>query len=243
MGAGVEVAKEAAAAVLLDSRLATLIAGIREGRGAYLNIQKALDYLLTCSVATMLAVLLTTAAGFPLPLAPLQILYLNLLTHSFPALGLALEPAGADRLAHGPLPRHAPILTAARLGSIVWHALMIAVVTLAVGAWGLAHQSEAHGRTLVFATLASALMLHAFSDRSPRPFGGWRLAGWPFYALLGTAVALQLAAIYTPGLAAALSLTPIWADDWLGVAAAAAIATAAVEVSKRVLPPDWPDRS
>lgn len=239
MGQGVEVAKEAAAAVLLDPRLQTLVAGVKEGRGAYFNIQKALDYLLTCSVATMLTVLLTTVAGFPLPLAPLQILYLNLLTHSLPALGLALEPPEPGVMARGPLPRRSALLSSSRLGAMLWHALMIATATLAVGAWGLAHESETHGRTLVFATLATALMLHALGDRSPRPFGGWRARGGAgFWGFLAAAIALQGLAIYWPGLASALSLTAIRPDDWLAVLLAAGAATFGVEISKRSLPPD-----
>jgi magnesium-transporting ATPase (P-type) len=173
-----------------------------------------------------------------LPLGPLQILYQNLLTHSLPALWLALEPAAPGLLARGPMPRSEALLSTSRLGAMLWHALMIATASLAVGAWGLAHESVAHGRTLVFATLATSLMLHATADRSSRPFAGWGVRGSAgFWAFLGAAIALQALAIYVPWLAAELGLTPILVDDWGVALAAAGLATLGVELSKCALPP------
>lgn len=238
MGRGTDVAREAASVVLLDERLATLLSAIAEGRAAFLNIQKAVDFLVTCSITTMLAVLLTSAAGYPLPLLPLQILYLNLLTHAFPALGLAMEPADPGVMSRPPLPARGAILTGARLGSILWHAVIIATASLALGAWGWSHGGESHGRTMLFATLSASLLLHTFADRSPSPFGGWRLRGsgvlWPF---LGWAIALFVAALLLPGLQGLLRLTPLGASDWGGVLLAAAVTAAAVEFSKIALPP------
>ncbi|MBI5548952.1 MAG: cation-transporting P-type ATPase, partial [Deltaproteobacteria bacterium] len=239
MGRGSEVAKSASDAVLTDERLSALLAGVREGRTAFLNIQKAVDYLLTCSVATQLAVLVTTAAGLPLPLLPLQILYLNLLTHTFPALGLTLEPAEAEVLERPPLPPTATLLPSARVATLLWHGLIIAIAAIAVGAWGLTHATEAHARTLVFATLATSLMLHTASDRSARPFGGWRWGRNPaLVGFMATAVALQLGAIYLPPLARVLRMTGLDSADWLWVVAASAASLVAVEVSKWAIPPE-----
>lgn len=238
MGRGADVAREAAAIVLTDERLSTLLEGIREGRQVFLNIQKALDFLLTCSVTTMLTVFLSAATDLPLPLLPLQILYLNLLTHTFPALGLALEPSERSVLQIPPLPRNAALLPLARLGSIIWHSLLMAVATLIVGAWGMQHDGTDHGRTLIFAMLATTLMLHTYSDRSPKAFGGWTLPFNPqLLAFVGCAVALQLLAIYLPPLAHLLELSPMGIHDWLSLLAAAGACTVAVEVSKRALPP------
>lgn len=238
MGRGTDVAKEAAAMVLMDEEIPTLLRGIAEGRSAFLNIQKAVDYLLTCSMTTMLAVLLTTAAGYPSPLLPLQILYLNLLTHTFPGLGLAMEAPSPDVMRQPPLPRKALLLPPARLGSILWHSVIMAVATLAMGAWGLRHGGAEHGRTLVFATLASALMVHTFSDRSPRAFGGWRSGkNLPLLGFVGMAVALQLLAIFLPPLRDLLGMTALLPSDWVGVVAAAAVTWGAVEISKWAFPP------
>lgn len=238
MGRGTDVAKEAAAVVLMNEEIPTLLRGIAEGRSAYLNIQKAIDYLLTCSMTTMLAVLLTTAAGYPSPLLPLQILYLNLLTHTFPALGLAMEPPSPDVMRQPPLPRKALLLPPARLASILWHGVIMAVATLAMGAWGLQHEGPEHGRTLVFATLASVLMVHTFSDRAPTPFGGLTYGrNWMLMGFVGMAVALQLLAIFLVPLRDLLGMTTLAPSDWVGVVAAAAVTLVAVEISKWALPP------
>lgn len=242
MGRGTDVAKEAAAVVLVDEEIPTLLGGIAEGRTAFLNIQKAVDFLITCSMATMLAVLLTTAAGYDAPLLPLQILYLNLLTHTFPALGLAMEPPSPSVMRRPPLPRKALLLPPARLASILWHGLILAVATLALGAWGMRHGGLEHGRTLVFATLATSLMLHTFSDRSPRPFGGWRFGGNRLLLVfVGMAVLLQLLALFWPSLRDLLGMTPLAPGDWMGVGIAALVTLVAVEVSKRALPPERGD--
>lgn len=238
MGQGSDVAKDAASIILIDERLDTLLEGIAEGRTVFLNIQKAVDFLLTCSLTTMMAVLFIMAAGYPLPLLPLQILYLNLLTHTFPALGLALEPKEADVLHRPPLPRHARLMPPSRLASILWHGVLISVATLTVGAWGLAHGGEAHARTLIFATLATSLMLHTFSDRSARVFGGWHWGSNPaILVFVGLAIALQLLAIYMPPLRHLLGMTPLGGWDWLNVGVAAVAVTVAIEISKRALPP------
>lgn len=238
MGQGTDVAKEAAAMVLMDERIPTLLLGIAEGRTAFLNIQKAVDYLLTCSMTTMLAVLLTTAAGYPPPLLPLQILYLNLLTHTFPALGLAMEPPSPEVMTQPPLPRKAMLMPPVRLGSILWHGVIMASATLTLGAWALRHGGADHARTLVFATLASALMVHTFSDRSPNPFGAWFCGrNWTLVGFVGMAVALQLLAITLPPLRDLLGMTVLAATDWVGVVSAALVTLLAVEISKWAIPP------
>lgn len=238
MGRGTDVAREASSLVLVDERLSSLVDAVWAGRAALSRIQRAVDYLLTCSLTTMLAVLLTTLAGFPLPLNPLQILYLNVLTHSIPALGIALDRPDGTRREGAPVPRGARLLPAARLASILWHGTIIASVTLAVGAWGLAHGSVGHGRSLVFATLGFSLLLHALSDRSPRPFGGVTIRGNPlFHAFLAGALGLLVLALAAPALRTLLGMTPLEPDDTAVLVAAALLSFVAVELSKWAWPP------
>ncbi|HEY3452028.1 MAG TPA: cation-transporting P-type ATPase [Myxococcales bacterium] len=244
MGRGADVAKEAADAVLTDERLESLVTGIREGRAVFLNIQKGLDFLLTCSMTTLLVVLVTTASGLPLPLLPLQILYLNLLMHTFPALGLTLEPASPEVMTRPPLPRRASLLPPGRLATILSHSVIMSVATLSIGAWGLHHEGESHARTLVFATVATTLLLHVFSDRSVKPFGGLRWGGNPMlFAFLAAAVGMQLTAIYVPAISRRLDMTPFNPDDWLAILIAAFISLVAVETSKLALPPEPPPKA
>lgn len=234
MGRGTEVAKAAAAIILVDDSLPTLLIGVQEGRAVFQNIQTALDYLLSCSIATVMAALITMAIGNPPILLPLQILYLNLLMHTFPALGLTLEKSNPAVMLSGPIEKEASLLSPAKMGSILWHGIIIGVAAVAVGAWGLHHGGEEHGRSVAFAALATSLLLHVFSDRSERPFAGWR-AVWKnpiLLACVGTALTLQLLALYLPGLRKLLAMTPFTGHDWLGILAAALGTVLAIEVSK-----------
>lgn len=233
MGHGTEVAKAAAGIILVEESLPTLLSGIKEGRSVFLNIQKAIDYLLSCSIATVLAALITTAVGNPPILLPLQILYLNLLMHTFPALGLTLEPADPDVMKRPPLERAAALVTPVRMAAIIWHGVIISIAAVAIGAWGLHHGGEAHARSLAFATLASSLLLHAFSDRSARPFRGFAARRNPtLLVFIGVALGLQFLALYLPGLSRLLSMTEFNPHDWLGIVGAAAGTVLAVELSK-----------
>lgn len=104
---------------------------------------------------------------------------------------------------------------------------------MAVGAWGLHHGGEAHGRSLAFATLASSLLLHTFADRSSRPFRGWNAWLNPTPLLcIGAAFSLQLVALYLPALRRLLAMTDFGLHDWIGILSAAASTVVAVEISK-----------
>jgi Ca2+-transporting ATPase len=233
MGRGTEVAKAAAAIILMDESLTTLLIGIQEGRSVFLNIQKALDYLLSCSIATVLAVLVTTAVGNPPILLPLQILYLNLLMHTFPALGLTLEPSDPEVMQRPPVRPGAALLSPVRMGAILWHGIIIAIGAVAIGAWGLHHGGEAHARSLAFAALATSLLLHTFADRSSRPFQGWHAWRNPTLLLcVGAALSLQFVALYLPTMRRLLAMTDFTLHDWVGILSAVAGTVVAIEVSK-----------
>ena len=99
---GTDVAKEAAAIVLQDDRFETVTAAVEEGRIIFDNIRKFVFYLFSCNVAEVLVLLFAALAGLPMPLLPLQILWLNMVTDTFPALALAMEPGDADVMRRPP---------------------------------------------------------------------------------------------------------------------------------------------
>ena len=101
-GRGTDVAKEAAAIVLQDDRFETVAAAVEEGRIIFDNIRKFVFYLFSCNVAEVLVLLVAGLAGLPLPLAPLQLLWLNMVTDTFPALALAIEPGDVDVMRRPP---------------------------------------------------------------------------------------------------------------------------------------------
>jgi Ca2+-transporting ATPase len=220
---GTDVAKEAAAIVLQDDRFGTIAAAVEEGRVIYANIRKFVFYLFSCNLAEVLVLLAAAAAGMPLPLLPLQLLWLNMLTDTFPALALAVEPADRDVMRQPPRDPREALLSRAFIARIVLYAALIAAATLAVFGWALTHAPE-RATTMAFMTLAFAQVLHLGNARSagavltPSAISAnpWAIAG------AATAVLLQTAAIAVPWLRQVLHLQSLTAVDWFVVVSCAA---------------------
>ena len=222
---GTDAAKQAASIVLLDDRFETVAAAVEEGRVIFANIRKFVFYLFSCNVAEVLVLLVAGVAGLPLPLAPLQLLWLNIVTDTFPALSLALEPADPDVMNRPPRRPDDEILSGAFIRSVGVYGALITTVTLAAFVWALEHGGPQHASTVAFMTLAFAQTAHLGNARSAaavlKPSS---MFANPF-AIAGVllAVTVQLAGYYVPALAAVLDLSPLTGGDWLVIAGAAAI--------------------
>lgn len=212
---GTDVAKRAAAIVLQDDRFETIAAAVEEGRVIFDNIRKFVFYLFSCNVAEILVLLGAGIAGLPLPLAPLQLLWLNLVTDTFPALALAMEPAEGNVMRRPPRRPDEAILSRPFLRVVLTYAAMITAVTLAAFVWALETAPE-RASTMAFMTLAIAQTLHLGNARSRAAVVGWtRMAANPC-AIGGVVVSLglqMLAAWFTP-LAALLDVAPLSAVQW-----------------------------
>ncbi|MDQ3171762.1 MAG: cation-transporting P-type ATPase [Acidobacteriota bacterium] len=221
---GTDVAKEAAAIVLQDDRFGTVAAAVEEGRVIYANIRKFVFYLFSCNLAEVLVLLLAGVAGLPLPLLPLQILWLNMLTDTFPALALAVEPSDTDVMLQPPRNPREAILSGAFLMGVAFYAGLITVATLGAFVWALGAAPD-RATTVAFMTLAFAQIFHLGNARSAgavlRPASitanGWALAG------AGVAITLQMVALLYAPLRNVLHLVPLEARDWLVVVACAAM--------------------
>jgi Ca2+-transporting ATPase len=205
---GTDVAKQAAAVVLRDDRFETIGAAIAEGRVIADNIRKFVFYLFSCNLAEILVFLGAALLGWPAPLAPLQILWLNLVTDTFPALALALEPGEPDLMRRAPADPRAPILPAPLARAVAGYAGLIAGVTLAALAWG--------GATVAFLTLGVAQILHLGNARSFARVATRARALSNRFALAAAAftLGLQVLAVSWSPLAGVLGVEPIGAADW-----------------------------
>jgi Ca2+-transporting ATPase len=220
-GRGTDLAKEAADLILADDRFPTIGAAIEQGRIIFDNIRKFVFYLFSCNLAEILVVLGAGLAGLPSPLLPLQILWLNLLTDTFPALALAVEPGEPDTMRQPPRDPRAALLSGGMIRETVVYGALIAACALGGYAWGAHVAPGGAGRasTLAFLTLALAQVLHLGNARSSGPVLSWRRASanrWALGAVV-LAVALQLFAVYYPPLARVLEIEPPGARDWLVV--------------------------
>jgi Ca2+-transporting ATPase len=222
---GTDIAKEAADVVLEDDRFATVAAAIEEGRVIFDNIRKFVFYLFSCNLAEVIILLSAGLTGLPLPLLPLQILWLNIVTDTFPALALALEPREGDVMKRPPRDPDEAILSRPFLGQIALYASVIAASTLAAFVIALGRGSEDRAITVAFVTLALAQGFHLGNARSTGPVLSWaRIRGNPWaLGALGLVIALQLAAVYVPALASVLRVVPLTGADWALVLPAAVL--------------------
>jgi Ca2+-transporting ATPase len=236
---GTEVAKDTADMIITDDNFATIVAAVEQGRIIVHNILRFIHYLFSCNFAEIVTVFAAILIGWPLPLAAIQILWLNMITDVFPALALALEPSAPDTMRRPPRRTSEPLLTRPFVALIAWQGFLIAGVTL--GAFYTAmqwHGTEGpalvRASTVAFMTLAMAQVLHAFNARSrtrsaltSRLFSNRWL--WSAVALC---VLLQLAAVYVPWLQVALHTAPPDARDWGLIAVASIIPVVVVELHK-----------
>ena len=215
---GTDAAKQAAAIVLTDDRFETVAAAVEEGRVIFDNIRKFVFYLFSCNVAEVLVLLVASLAGLPLPLTPLQLLWLNMVTDTFPALALAMEPGDATVMQRPPRDPQEAILSQAFVTSIFVYAGMITAVTLGAY-WSALRSVPDHASTIAFMTLALAQVGHLGNARSERDVLAPRRAAANGFALLGVAVALGLQLLTTAApFARILDIAPLDTREWLSIA-------------------------
>ncbi|HEV8599349.1 MAG TPA: HAD-IC family P-type ATPase [Gemmatimonadales bacterium] len=206
---GTDAAKEAAAIVLQDDRFQTIGVAVEQGRVIFDNIRRFVFYLFSCNLAELLLLLGAGIAGFSLPLLPIQILWLNLVTDTFPALALALEPADPDVMLRPPRSPDEALLSAKFLRQVGFWALLIALPTLGAFIWGLDDgKASQRAVTLSFMTLAFAQTFHLANARRRGARNPWALGAVALVALL------QVAAVSVSPLARVLGTTTMDWGDW-----------------------------
>jgi P-type Ca2+ transporter type 2C len=221
---GTDVAKEAAAIVLQDDRFETIAAAVEEGRVIYGNIRKFVFYLFSCNVAEVAVLLIAGLAGLPTVLLPLQILYLNLVTDTLPALALAMEPSDPHVMQGPPRDPQSSLLTWPFLRRVGVYGALITASTFAAFLWTL-DRSPAEAITVAFTTLALAQIFHLGTARSRYSALDLRRAVANPYALwaVGLAVGLQVLAVEFGPLQRILRTVPLEPATWMAVVAIAAV--------------------
>ena len=231
-----DVARAASDLVVTSGDYATLPAAVAEGRQIYANIRRAVHFLLLCSLSTIGVMLVAVVTNLPLPMSPLQLLWLNLVVHIFPAVALVLVPGETDVMKRPPRDPKEPLLTWGATGRIALKSAVVAAVVLWGYTAGGGRADGPRGQTLVMATLALTLLVGTFAGLSETsPF--WRMGRSmtpPFWLALAGGLALQTVAVAWPPLAGVLGTEPLTALDWLRTAGMAALALAGSEGLKRL---------
>jgi Ca2+-transporting ATPase len=205
--------------VLKDDAFATIVAAVEQGRIIFRNIRKFVIYLFSCNLSEILAVSLAAMANMPLPILPLQILYLNLVTDVFPALALGAGPGDALVMQRPPRRPDEPMLTRRNWFSVAGYGLLITISVLAalVLAPAVLGADERTASTISFLTLALAQLWHVFNMREPeaglvRNDITRNVYVWGAVVLC---IGLLLAAVYLPPLARVLKVADPGVAGWL----------------------------
>ncbi len=239
---GTEVAKGASDLILTDDNFATIVEAVREGRGIYDNIRKAVHFLLSSNIGEILTIFVAMLLGWAAPLLPIQLLWVNLVTDSLPAIALGMEPAEENIMERPPRKNTGSLFGDGLGGRILLEGVMIGV--LALLAFGIGHvyfdqeNGYAVGRTMAFAVLSLSQLVHAFNMRGEGSLGKLPFCSnkWLLMAFVVGAT-LQCVVIMMPPLAGVFQVVPLNGEQWLLTAALALAPLPLVELEKAVWHP------
>ena len=249
--AGTDVAKEAADMILTDDNFATIVSAVAEGRGIYANIRKAIHYLLSCNIGEIFTIFIATVLGFhQMPLLPVQLLWLNLVTDSLPALALGVEPVEEGIMDQKPRRADENLFSRGFTFRLLWQGVMVGLLTLSayiLGEYVLSDPGEAYqaANTMAFATLTLCQLFHAFDVRSEYHslfhIGVFSNPAMNRAFLVG--LAMQLSVLLFPPLQVIFQTVPMNAAEWSTVLILSVAPVVVCEIGKglgrrsRVSPP------
>jgi len=232
---GTDVTREAAAMVLMDDNFTSIVNAVEEGRAIYDNIQKFLIFLLSCNAGELMLMLLASLYGWPIPLIPVQLLWINLVTDGLPALALAMEPPEPDLMGRRPRPASESMLSWSLGAVVIGQGMLLAIVGLV--AFGLTYQHESdlnQARTMTFCVVVFAELFRALAARS-RVWTFWQLGPWTNLYVFG-AVALssllQVGIITLPFARPIFEATSHTASEWLFLLSLALTPVTVIELVK-----------
>ena len=237
---GTDVAKGAADMILTDDNFATVVAAVEQGRGIYANIRKAIHYLLSCNIGEILTIFLATLLPVSqAPLSPVQLLWLNLVTDSLPALALGMEPVEKTAMTQPPRGKEEPLFSRAFSRRLAWQGALVGGITLL--AYGLGFHltgTFAVANTMAFATLTFSQLFHAFDVRSETTplFRLGVLSNKAMNKAFLAGAALQAAVLLAPPLQGAFSVVPLALEQWGMVLALALTPLVVCEAAKLLRP-------
>ncbi len=233
---GTDVTKEVSDMVVTDDNFASIVSAVEEGRGIYDNIRKFIHYLLSCNAGEILVMFISSLIGFPAPLLPIHILWVNLITDGLPALALGVDPVDPHIMKRPPRKATEAVVTKDRVILILIQGFFIAFCSLSafIFVFYIEKESLAHARTAAFIVLACAQLFHSFNCRSMTE-SLFKLGVFTNMKLvMATAISflLQVAVVYVPFLQTVFKTEPLGVFDWLFVLGISSLPLWAMEIWK-----------
>lgn len=234
---GTDVAKNAADMILADDNFATIVSAVEEGRGIFDNIRKSIFFLLSCNIGEIMTIFVSILMGLAAPLLPVQLLFINLVTDSFPAISLGLEPPAENIMKRPPRAANKGLFADGAMVQILSEGMLIGALALLAYAAGcrLSLGGTAVGTTMCFAVLSLSQLMHAFNLRSSSSlteigfFGNKRLVASVILCIL-----LQLAVVTVPALQNIFHTVSLNAMQWGIVICLAILPIPIVELQKKM---------
>ncbi|MBI3772836.1 MAG: cation-translocating P-type ATPase [Gammaproteobacteria bacterium] len=237
---GTDVAREAADMVLLDDNFATIVTAVREGRRIFDNIRKFIRYGMTTNSGEIWTLMLAPMLGMPIPLTPIQILWINLVTDGLPGLALAAEPEERGIMRRPPRPPSESIFAGGMWQHIIWVGLLIGGLSVMTQAYAIA-QGDAHWQTMVFTILTLTQLVHVMVIRSERE-SIFTMGIATNRMLLGAVLltlALHMAVVYVPWLNGVFNTQPLSVEELAFCVAISMTVLVAVEIEKWAIRRGW----
>lgn len=246
--AGTDVAKAASDMVLTDDNFATIVDAVREGRGIYANIRKTIHFLISCNVGEILTVFLAFLLQLPLPLLAIQLLWINLVTDSLPALALGTEPIEEDVMEQPPHRQNESVFAGGMGYNILVEGCLIGALSLLAYSLGRAifdvdPSNPVIGRTMAFAALSLSQIVHSFNMRSSHSL--FKIGFFSNPRLIVSAIictAMQVCVIAAPPLAAVFQTSVLNLIQWIAVALISLVPFVIVEIEKMFVQPTCRNR-
>jgi Ca2+-transporting ATPase len=237
---GTDVAKEAAHMTLLDDNFATIVRAVREGRRIFDNIRKFIKYVMTGNSGEIWTILLAPFLGLPIPLLPIHILWINLVTDGLPGLALSAEREERGVMQRPPRPPSESIFAHGMWQHILWVGLLMGAASIFTQAWAL-RTGHGHWQTMVFTVLTLSQLGHVLAIRSERDSlftqGLW--SNRPLAVTLIFTFALQLSTVYVPWLNPIFKTAPLTLDELAFCLAMSMVVFVAVEIEKWMFRRGW----
>lgn len=237
---GTDVAREAAHMTLLDDNFATIVLAVREGRRIYDNIRKFVKYVLTGNSGEIWLLFLAPFLGLPMPLLPIHILWVNLVTDGLPGLALSVEPEEPGIMQRPPRPPGESLFSHGIWQHALWVGLLIGGTSILAQSWAL-HDNDAHWQSMVFTVLTLSQMGHVLAIRSEREslFTLGVFSNLPMLGAVLLTFVLQMALLYVPFLNPIFKTEPLSLDELVFCLALSLVVFVAVEIEKVLVRLGW----
>jgi Ca2+-transporting ATPase len=230
---GTDVAKEAAHMILLDDNFATIVSAVREGRRIFDNIRKFIKFVMTGNSGEIITLFMAPFFGLPIPLLPIHILWINLVTDGLPGLALAVEPEERELMRRPPRHPQESIFAHGLWQHAIWVGLLMGGVTLFTQAWSY-HTGSAHWQSMTFTVLTLSQMGHVLAIRSERDslFRQGIMSNRPLLGAVALTFVLQMMTLYVPALNGIFKTEPLDWDELVLCLVLSSAVFVAVEIEK-----------